>query len=312
MIPGISHVGLIHYQRELYKFFQTHPEYKVVHSHQNELSGMILKQAKRAGVLARFAHAHIVFTPKNIFNEFEWWFFQRFFPNNVTRAFACSIEAGKSLYIGKLKEKIEFIPNVIDTNQIQYNQAKRQRIRRELHIENEFVVGHVGRFAQQKNHSFLIDIFAEIIKINKDAKLILIGNGSLKDKVLEKTKKKGIDDHVLFLGNRSDVPDCLSAMDIFLFPSLYEGLSVACVEAQAAGLPVLTSTSVSDEIAITELVTQFPLSENARKWAEQALQMGLYTKIDRAMYAEKVKVAGFDAKVLAKKMQNIYLRAYDD
>lgn len=307
-VPGISHTGLLKYKRNLYKFFIEHPEYQIVHSHQNELSGFILREANRVGVQNRCAHAHVTFASKNLLTKLEWKFFQRYFKENVTKAFACSILAGESLYKGDMLEKFEFIPNVVDVEQLRFNPEKRLKVREELGLGDNLVFGHVGRFAQQKNHKFLLEIFKCVLDINPTVQLLLIGEGKLLDEIKNYSSLLGIDNQVIFAGSRKDVPACMSAMDLFLFPSLYEGLSVACVEAQAAGLPILTTTSVSSEVALTELVRQEDLSLSANQWAEIAIDMVTsrgYTP--REVYANLIKEAGFDAKELAKKMEDLYL-----
>lgn len=311
-VPGITHVGPLKYQENLYKFFCEHSEYKIVHSHHDMLSGMILKQAKRAGITNRFSHAHSTYTSKSIFGYLQLEFFKMYFQNNVTKAFACAKTAANTLYSGKLLNDYTFIPNVINVEQFKFNQEARMEMRKMLGIKEEIVLGHVGRFSEPKNHKFLVEIFENILHIDKDAHLILIGEGGLKEQIESIAKNKSIEKNIHFVGSKRNVYDYLSAMDLFLFPSLYEGLSVATVEAQAAGVPVLTSDSVSIEVAITDLVHQKSLHDTAQDWANKALQIINDTKeCNRLIYADKVKDAGFDVLRVAQKMQEMYLRMHN-
>ena len=308
-IPGISHVGPIRYQNNLYKFFASHPEYKVVHSHQNELSGMILKQAKKAGVPNRFAHSHIAFVTMSIMQKTEWKFFQLYFKGNVTKAFACSDMAREALYKGELLNQCEVIHNAIDTEKMRYNDSYRMKVRNELSISDGIIIGHIGRFAHQKNHKFVLEIFENVLRKKQDSHLVLIGEGYLKYDMFNYAKELGISDNVHFLGSRRDISDCLCAMDLFLFPSLYEGLGIVAIEAQAAGLPVLASTTVPDEAMITDLIRREPLSKSAEEWADIALEMYSMAKyIDRQIYSDKVRTAGYDIKVIVDRLEELYLK----
>lgn len=309
-VPGISHVGPFRYQENLYRFFCGHPEYKTVHSHHDILSGMILYQAKRAGVPNRFSHAHNEYVSKKISEQILLAFFKPYFPKSVTHAFACAEIAGKTLYSGRLLKEYEIIPNVIETGNFRYSFVDKRSIWQELNIEEGPVIGHIGRFAEQKNHRFLIEIFEHILEKQKKARLVLIGQGKLQKEIETMVKERRIEEQVHFLGSRQDIPACLSAMDLFLFPSIREGLSVATIEAQASGVPVLTSDSVSSEVAVTDLVYQMSLREPAEEWAKKALELIGQSRLSgRRAYADAVKAAGFDAVDLAQKMQRFYLDA---
>ncbi len=310
-VPGMSHVGFFGYLRRLHEFFVAHPEYHTVHTHQTDLNGLILWQAKRAGVPNRFSHSHIAFKCKKLKSKLIRAFFLSFIGWNTTRAFACSKLAGELVYKGKLKKNFTFIPNAIDTTVFRYDAQRAMAKRQELGLDaNAPVIGHIGRFMRQKNHLFLIRVFAELLKQEPQATLLLIGVGARMEAVKEKAQQLGIEQHVKFLGSRTDVPDLMQAMDLFLFPSFFEGFSVATIEAQAAGLPLLTSTGVTSETSITDLVRRMPLSESPDHWARTALEMiQMHRQDDRRRYAEIVKEKGFDIAKLAETMQNLYLSA---
>lgn len=168
--------------------------------------------------------------------------------------------------------KVSILHNAVDLNVFRYDEEGRQSIRRELGIEDSTVlVGHVGRFDPQKNHSQLLDIYARIAKQKPDSKLLLVGQGKLQQQAQEKATALGIADRVIFVGVRSDIPRVLSAMDVFVFPSLYEGMPNTVIEAQATGLPCIIADTITREADITSLVQYLSLEDAPEKWAETAL-----------------------------------------
>ena len=221
---------LFEYQKELYRIFEEN-NYKIVHSHINALSVFPLRIAKKAGVPIRIAHSH------STSNKKEWKKnilkmilrpFSKLYANNY---FACTEYAGKWLFGKKVVERKELnvINNAIDLKKFEFNENTREDLRKELGIkEDVLVIGHVGRFMKQKNHEFLIDMFEKAIKQDNNIYLILIGQGPLEDKIKEMAKEKGIEDKILFLGQRNDVNKLYQVMDIFVLPSLYEGLRNGC------------------------------------------------------------------------------------
>ena len=221
---------LFKYQKELYRIFKEN-NYKIIHSHINALSVFPLRIAKKAGVPIRIAHSH------STSNKKEWKKnilkmilrpFSKLYANNY---FACTEYAGKWLFGKKVVERKELnvINNAIDLKKFEFNENTREDLRKELGIkEDVLVIGHVGRFMKQKNHEFLIDVFEKAIKQDDNIYLILVGQGPLEDKIKEMTKEKGIENKILFLGQRNDVNKLYQAMDIFVLPSLYEGLRNGC------------------------------------------------------------------------------------
>jgi glycosyltransferase involved in cell wall biosynthesis len=198
----------------------------------------------------------------------------------VTCAFAPSDLAAKYTFGEKAYRdgKVFILPNAVDLNVFSFSEEKRKAIREEFGIaENTKVIGHVGRFMAQKNHTFLAEIFKEMLALEEDSVLFLVGNGELQEKFEAKAKEIGIFDRVIFAGLRSDVPDLLSAMDVFVFPSLYEGMPNTVIEAQATGLPCVIADTITKEAKITDLVQHLPL-EKPEIWADTAL---------KAVYAER-------------------------
>lgn len=295
------------YFKELDRFFNEHKEYKVVHSHINENSGFVLRAAKKAGIQCRIAHSHLSdlkFDYKYPFRVYA----RRNLKGNVSEYFACSKRAGEWLFGKEISNcgKVTVLNNAVDTEKFRLNDEVRNKVRSELSIEGKKVIGHVGRFNPQKNHEFLIDIFNEIYKKDKDTVLLLIGDGYLKKKIEEKVNKLGLDENVKFLGVREDITELMQAMDLFLFPSQFEGLAVVMVEAQAAGLKVITSTGVTTESNITKNVKFVELDKGAEYWADIVLNSD-FKKINNINLMIK---KGYDSTNNVKWLSNFYLKKY--
>ncbi len=169
------------------------------------------------------------------------------------------------------KGRAHLLHNAIDIDKYLYNQAARESVREELDISDKLVVGHIGRFAPQKNHEFLLDIFGEISKRQENAVLLLVGTGELQEKIKKKAHDMEIADKVMFLGVRSDIPKILSAMDIFLFPSFFEGMPNTVIEAQGSGLSCIIADTITKEADITGLVEYMPLSADKEAWAKKCI-----------------------------------------
>lgn len=196
------------------------------------------------------------------------------------------------------KGKVAFLKNGLAIDEFTFNEEVRNKLRRELNLEGKFVIGHAGRFSAQKNHDFLIEIFYEISQNNENAVLLLVGTGEKQQEIIQKVKTLGIEEKVLFLGTRTDVPELLSAMDILLFPSFFEGMPNVVIEAQAAGLPCVISDSITREAAITELVKYISLEKNATEWAGAALSHS--SKFVRRSYKQEFYNAGYTIESVVK------------
>lgn len=292
------------YKKALRHFFNAHPEYEIVHVHQDCLSGIILKIAKECGIKVRIAHSHTENQDKNLKYIIKRYF-MRMIPLYATNLFACSKEAGKWMFRGA---DFQILNNAIFSRNYIYSSEIREKIRDEFGIgQSDLVIGHVGRFSPPKNHSFLIDVFAHVMQQEPSVKLLLVGNdndgnaGAIKEKV----KMCGLQDSVIFAGLRKDVANVLQAMDVFVFPSIYEGLAVALVEAQASGLPCLISDKVSSESKLTDMVHQIPLSGGVEIWAKTAIEAA--KKTVRRDTSEEIRAAGFDIEENARWLQNYYI-----
>ena len=284
-------------------FFDEHPEYKIIHVHQDCLSSVILKAANQHGVPVRIAHSHSANQDKNLKYPIKLWF-KRTIPKYATHLFSCGKDAGDWMFGGA---PYQIINNAIDAAAYAYDPEKRAEMRRQLGLTDELVVGHVGRFNQPKNHPFLLEIFTALLKKEANAVLLLVGGGEDMPKMQAKAQTLGIAERVRFLGVRSDVAELMQAMDIFVFPSLYEGLPVTMVEAQASGLPCIISDKVPPECILTDgLVDIMPLSEDPEAWAEKILKKRSILRTD---HQNEITAHGFDITTEAAKLQKFYLEA---
>lgn len=214
---------------------------------------------------------------------------------------ACSKRAGKWLFG---KKDFTIIPNAIDLSVFCLNNNIRQEYRNKLgYSDNALVIGHVGRFAEQKNHEFLISVFSKLSNKSDNYKLLLIGDGELKKQIISKAESLGLSDRVAFIGSVDNVPDYMQAMDLFVLPSLFEGLPVTGVESQACGLPCVFSLNISKEVKMTDNVEFVPL-EDKDKWVATIEKM---IKLPKSDNTEKIREAGYDINETAKQLESIYL-----
>ena len=250
------------------RFFREHPEYRIIHSHIDSMSYLPLLAAKRAGVPIRIAHSHNTAIDKDFKYLLKQLF--RFGITSVANVYAaCGEEAGKFLFAGK---RFRVIPNAIDAEQFLFDGETRLQKREELGLRDKFVVGHVGRMSYQKNHTFLLDIFGQVAGKCEDAVLVLVGVGEKEAEIRQKVQTMNLTDRVIFLGKRSDVKELYQAMDVFLLPSLFEGVPVVGIEAQFSGLSCIFSDKVPKEVQISENCSFIELTQPADVWAEEVLK----------------------------------------
>lgn len=292
------------YHWALDRFLAAHPEYRIIHVHQDCLSGVILKAAAKHGIAVRIAHSHSASQDKNIKYLLKL-FYMRMIPAYATELFACGKDAGDWMFGGA---PYRIINNAIDTPRYTFSPEKRSAMRSALNIdEGALVIGHVGRFDPVKNHTFLLDVFAAVKQQRRDAVLLLVGDGILRTEMIQKAESMNLADSVIFTGLRQDVPELMQAMDCFVFPSVYEGLPVSLVEAQAAGLRCLVSDGVPGTCAITGLVSRIPLKDGARHWARQILSCSGYPRTDTH---REILDAGYDITGNARWLQDYYLEQW--
>ena len=292
LIPPYSRV--VKYHRVLYKAFKKR-RYKIVHAHLSTMSVFPLFAAWRAGVPVRICHNHTTAYWGEGIKTLLKYILRPFNKIFATDYFACGETAGRWMFGNRCFDsgRVTVMPNAIDAEKFAFDPEERIALREELGIpQDAFVVGHVGRFTYAKNHSFLLDIFYELLKTRPDARLLLIGGGELESRIRSKAKRLGIEKSVIFAGVRSDVNRLYSVMDAFCLPSLYEGLGMAAWEAQANSLPVLLSNKVPMETIVNESCRCLPLKDVVKVWAtvlQKGKRMDAATVPNIRTYADWIK-----------------------
>lgn len=306
LIPPYQKV--VQYNRELKKILKQQ-NYKIVHSHINTLSVFPLLAAKSVGVPIRIAHSHSTTNKKEKKKNLVKQFLRPFSKVLATDYFCCSELAGRWLFGNSTYDqgKVYLLNNAIEESKFKYDAAIRKNKRQELGIkdENTLVIGHIGRFVTQKNHEFLLDVFHEIQKSNENTVLLLAGQGPLENKMKEKVASLDMTHLVKFLGQREDAAALYQAFDVFVLPSLYEGLPVVGVEAQAAGLLCVLSEEMTKETKILEETVFVSLHTSPKDWANQILT--LYQQHKRVDTTREIEQKGFSIKKEAEKLVNQYL-----
>jgi len=305
-IPYLTEVGHRGFVRELRKFFADHPEYTVVHSHLDKMSGVVLAAARREGVAVRIAHSHNTASEGGPAARLYKWAVGLRIHRSATHKMACSQAAAEWLFPHRTEDSL-LLNNGIEIDRFRHRPAVREEMRRELGIApGTFVIGHVGRFSPVKNHSYLLELYRRFRAERPDSLLVLSGDGPLLPQLQKQAAETGLAGHVRFLGSRSDVDRLLAAMDVFVFPSLHEGLPVVLVEAQAAALPCLVSTAVSPESDLgLGLIRQLPLADEAA-WLLHLNRLADGSR-PRATQAESIAAAGYDIRQTARWLTDYYL-----
>ncbi|EOO15538.1 glycosyltransferase family 1 protein [Bacillus cereus] len=305
-IPYVTDVGHRGYIKALNTFFSSHPQYKIVHSHMDKMSGFVLRSAKKAGIPVRIAHSHSTSSEGGTIAKVYKWYAGAFIIPCATHFLACSIAAAQWLFPDRASTT-EIFKNGIECAKFVFSSEIREQVRKELKLhEDAFVIGHVGRFAYPKNHTFLIDIFAQLIESRPKSILLLVGDGPLRVEMEKKAEKLNLTNRVKFLGIRSDINRLLQAFDIFVFPSIYEGLPVTLIEAQGAGLPCVISDNITQDVDLgLDLVEQCSLLD-VREWIGK-LQSIADRKISRSIAQFVLAEKGYDIKNITGFTQKFYV-----
>lgn len=306
--PHYHGINTSEYVKFWNRFLNFHPEYRVVHGHVRSTASIYLSIARKKG-RKTIAHSHSTSNGTGV-SALVKKFLQ--YPIRLISDYqmACSLDAGKWLFGEKVLKTENFliINNAIDAEKFRFNPDIRAEKRKELGLEHKFVVCNVGRLVYPKNHTFMLDIYENLVCRCPEAVLLLIGEGELEALLKQKAKEKGLGEGVVFLGSRSDISEILNASDVFLFPSLYEGLGIAAVEAQAAGLMTICSEKIPREVFITPYIQSVSLSETREKWTNAILKYR--NGYERKSCVEKIKQAGYDIGGAADRMEKFYLNLY--
>lgn len=299
------------YKQALDDFFREHHDYAAVHLHISSLTSIDpAYYAKKYGIPIRILHSHSSSIQKSL--RLYWVHTILHYINKskvhtyATHYLGCSDKALDWVYkYTGVRSKAKMINNGIDCEQYRFNQTVRDEVRKEFSIgEDDFVIGHVGRFIPLKNQSFLIDILEELHKTKSTVKILFVGEGNTMEEVKAKVELKGLKDFVIFTGIRSDVVRLMQAMDIFVMPSWFEGLPVSLIEAQAAGLPVVASANISHDSDLSGTILFKSIEESAADWAKCIEEWK--THWGRPDNIKAIKEAGFDSKTTVKQLVEIY------
>ena len=295
------------YHKELKRILKEN-KYEIVHSHINTMSVFPLFAAWCAKVPVRIAHSH------STTNKAEWKknivkLILRPFVKVFANSYMCCTEhAGRWMFGSKKFDKgqVYVLNNAIDLNKFKYDQEIRNDLRKQYNIsDNTLVIGHIGRFMKQKNHEFIIDVFNELVKKNDDSILMLVGQGPLMEETKEKVKQLELSDKVIFVGQITNPNDYYQAFDLFLFPSLYEGLGMVAVEAQVAGLPCVCSTEVPVVARINDECIFIDLNDDKQIWVDKILES---VNVDqRVSSVKEAKHYGYDIETEVVKLEKKYI-----
>jgi glycosyltransferase involved in cell wall biosynthesis len=301
--PAFKGYNIIGYVR-WWKKFLAHSEYRVIHSHIFGTASIFLSVARAQG-LHTICHSHSTSNGKGLYSAIKYLFQLpvRYVSDSMI---ACSDDAGKWLYGKKVVQnpRYEVWKNGIDVQAFRFDQERRDRVRAQLGITDQIVLGHVGRFIPVKNHKLILGVFKAYHKMQPKSILLLVGEGPLLEEAKARANKLGVGEHVHFLGVRKDVPDLLDAMDCFLFPSLYEGLGISAIEAQASGLPCLVSDRVPQDVKILDDLTFIPIDRGVQPWCD-ALHASQNSS-DREQAYKKVVDQGYDITDMATYVEQFY------
>ena len=292
-IPFITQKGPFVYHRELRKFFKAHPEYKIVHSHMDKFSGLVMECAREFDVPVRIAHSHSTKNEGGLAFQLVKDYYGKKIAANCTHRMACSQAAGQWMFGDDASVLI--VKNGVDTDLFTDTDSR---------SKDQFVIACIGRFTPVKNHTFLLDIFAQVYRLDDTAQLILAGTGPLLEQIQQKAHDLGIAQSVHFLGDCSNVAQLLTTVDAVCMPSLFEGLGITLVEAQAAGVPCVASDQIPREVDVSGNITFLPLNDPAQVWAESLLKLKNQPRTDNR---EKISAAGYDVRSTAAILQEFYL-----
>ncbi len=304
--PGKSRFNI---NDKIDNFLREH-KYDVVHIHSGSISvlSIMSKYARKNGVKKIIVHSHCAAEKKTM----KYWLTKIAFTpsmrHNPTDYCACSMVAGEWKFPKRIVEKkLRILKNGVDLDKYVFDPVSREQMRNLLSIpQDAFVLGHVGRFSYQKNHEYLLSVFTEVLKKCNNTFLLLVGDGENRKNIERQIRESGIKEHVVMCGRVDNVNDYMQAMDVFVLPSRYEGLPIVGVEAQASGLPVVTSVNVSEELAITPLVTYLSLEDSPVAWADKVMQ---YINEIRCNYSLEMRQSGYDIQTTANEIERLYLES---
>ena len=304
-IPFANGKKIIQNITRIKRFFKENAKkYSIVHCHVLNSGAIYLHYAKKYGIKVRILHSHVTKTADSKSHEFRNKILLPVAIRNANHFCACSDSAGKRIFKDK---KFKVINNAIDGSRFKFNQNDRDEIRKQYKIDDKtFVIGNVGRLCNQKNQKFLLDVFKLIQSQKKDTKLMIVGNGPLEKELKEYANKLSIEDKVFFINTRLDIEKMYQAFDVFVLPSIYEGLGIVLIEAQTSGLPCVVSDVVPKEAKISDKYEEKSLNDTYQEWADIIIKNMQYE--ERITNIDGVIKNNYDIKTEAKKLEEYYIQ----
>lgn len=309
--PGLNPAKYPQYLKYMKQLFESHKEYRIVEAHNGALGVYALHAAKVNKIPVRIFHAHGASITK------DWKLpiklvCKAMLPANMNYYFSCGIAAARCYFGDKVVDNndYELIPNAIEVERFIFDKKIRDTMRKKYGFENKNIIGHVGRFMTQKNHSFLIDVFEKVAQQDKNAMLVLLGDGELQSEIQKKVSEKGLSDKVYFAGNVGNANEWYNVFDIFVLPSIWEGLPVVGVEAQANDLPCIFSDTITTEIGLSEKAEFLSLQESVSVWVQSILNG--FKNSTRKDNTQLITDNNYNIKYEAMKLQGRYLKLYEE
>lgn len=303
-LPALTLRTAWSYRKWIYAFLKSHPEYECIHIHSSGVAYFVAKAAHKLGRKIIIQHSHCC-SPSG----FDFFYpvrllCKKHIKKYLTHYFSCGKEAAEWQFGKNAKEAI-ILPNAVDSRKFCYNSEKHEKLKKQFGWEGKYIIGNVARFCPPKNHFQLLEIFKSTLSIKPNAHLVLVGKkDGYYEELVQRASEMELLEHVEFTGARADIPDLLQAFDIFLFPSLFEGLSVAMIEAQAAGLKIIASDNIAKEVAICpELVEFISLAAPLSEWSK-----ALTTYYPRKNTCNEICTSGYDIHENSMILQNFYIK----
>ena len=309
-VSAFKGYNALSYYRECKRLFRQHPEIKVVHGHLGSCAALYLKAAKECGMFT-IAHSHSAGSGSFKIKSLVYDVFSYPTKYVAQQLFGCSTEAGLARY-GRAAvggPKYMNFNNAVDASAYLFNVDNRLVLRNELHIsEDTLLIGTVGRVTPPKNPYRILSIFKQIVKDNDNLKCLWVGTGEMEPEIRSSIEKEGLQERIIMTGVRSDIPKVMSALDGMLFPSLWEGLPVSVIEAQAANLPVVLADTISRETQISDLLSWHSLAEDDSVWASDVIRLARKHRGNRTHYSFDMSTTGYDINETVKWLMDFYER----
>src|SRR5690554_5568869 len=301
-LPALSLKNIKKYKAAWSGLLESHPDWKIIHIHHTSTAPVSIPLAKKAG-RTTIAHSHTAGSDGSLKSRLK--IASRYPVRHLADyLLACSAPSAHWMF-GRKSRNTVVLNNAIDVESFLPDKTARERVRAAMGFSyDQKVIGHVGRFVEEKNHTFMIDVLQAMVKRNPEVTMLLVGDGPLKERVRIKAEKIGVVNHIVFAGARSDISELMQAMDVFFFPSLFEGLGVAAIEAQASGLKCLVSAGIPSEARVTDNLEFMSIEMPAEVWAEKLLEYA--SGYDRKNTYQMIVDAGYDVKDNARWLENFY------